>query len=156
MDIDIVRKKRLVDLSHTVSNGLVTYRGLPAPIICDFMSREESRGKYAPGTEFHIGKIEMVANTGTYVDAPFHRFVGGKDLAELPLSSLADLDAVLVRPNMSHGRAIGADVFAGFNLSGKAVLVHTGWSRHWATERYCRATSQGGGSGSRWHRLSQY
>jgi kynurenine formamidase len=136
MGINSDRKNRLVDLSHTVKHGLVTYKGLPAPVICDFMSREESRGKYAPGTEFQIGKIEMVANTGTYVDAPFHRFAGGKDLAELPLSSLAELDAVLIRPNMKHGRAIGADSFSGFDLSGKAVLVHTGWSRHWATEQY--------------------
>jgi arylformamidase len=136
MGVNTVRKNRLVDLSHTVKHGLVTYKGLPAPIICDFMSREESRGKYSPGTEFHIGKIEMVANTGTYVDAPFHRFADGKDLAELPLSSLAELDAVVIRPNMKHGRAIEIESFSGVDLGGKAILVHTGWSRHWATEQY--------------------
>jgi arylformamidase len=136
MRLGTARKNRLVDLSHSVEHGLVTYKGLPAPILCDFMSREESRGKYAPGTEFHIGKIEMVANTGTYVDAPFHRFANGKDLAELPLSSLAELDGILVRPNMSSGRAIDANEFSGFELNGKAVLIHTGWSRHWATEQY--------------------
>jgi kynurenine formamidase len=136
MGANTIRKNRLVDLSHTVKHGLVTYKGLPAPVICDFMSREESKGKYALGTEFQIGKIEMVANTGTYVDAPFHRFASGKDLAELPLSSLAELDAVLIRPNMDHGPAIGADSFSGFDLSGKAILIHTDWSRHWATEQY--------------------
>lgn len=129
-------RSTLVDLSHTVEHGLVTYRGLPAPIVCDYLSREESRRLYAPGTEFQIGKIEMVANTGTYVDAPFHRFAAGKDLAGLPLSSLAELDAVVFRPDLSRGRAIGAEALSGHEVSGRAVLIHTGWSRHWATERY--------------------
>src|SRR5512138_726724 len=88
---------QLVDLSHTIEHGLITYKGLPGPIICDFMSREESRAHYAPGTKFHIGKIEMVANTGTYLDSPFHRYEDGKDLSELPLERLADLDAVVIR-----------------------------------------------------------
>src|SRR5215216_3822908 len=87
----------MIDLSHTIEEGLITYKGIPAPIICDFLSREESRKRYAPGTEFHIGKIEMVANTGTYVDSPFHRYADGKDLSELPLSSIADLDCIVFR-----------------------------------------------------------
>ncbi len=78
-------KRSLMDLSHTVEHGMVTYKGLPAPIICDYLSREASRARYAPGTEFHIGKIEMVANTGTYVDSPFHRYADGLDLSQLPL-----------------------------------------------------------------------
>ena len=127
---------RLVDLSHTVEHGLVTYKGLPAPIICDYLSREASRALYAPGTEFHIGKIEMVANTGTYLDSPFHRYAHGRDLSELPLTSLADLPGVVVRPDIGKSRAIGASYFRGLNLSGKAVLVHTGWSAHWATDQY--------------------
>ena len=127
---------RLIDLSHAVEHGMVTYKGLPAPIICDFLSREDSKRIYAPGTEFHIGKIEMVANTGTYLDAPFHRYADGKDLSELPLESVADLDAVVVRAPVESGRAIGPEAFAGRTLLGKAVLVHTGWSRHWRTERY--------------------
>ena len=98
---------RLIDLSHAVEHGMVTYKGLPAPIICDFLSREDSKRIYAPGTEFHIGKIEMVANTGTYLDAPFHRYADGKDLSELPLESVADLDAVVVRAPVESGRAIG-------------------------------------------------
>jgi kynurenine formamidase len=128
-------KPRLIDLSHTVEHGMVTYKGLPAPIICDFLSREQSKRIYAPGTEFHIGKIEMVANTGTYLDAPFHRYADGKDLCELPLEWLADLDAIVVRAREA-GRAIGPDAFAKHKVAGKAVLVHTGWSRHWRTDRY--------------------
>jgi arylformamidase len=127
---------RLIDLSHTVEHGMVTYKGLPAPIVCDFLSREESKRIYAPGTEFHIGKIEMVANTGTYLDAPFHRNADGKDLSELPLESVADLDAIVVRAPTEAGRAVGPDAFGGRDLRGKAVLVHTGWSRHWRTDRY--------------------
>lgn len=126
----------LIDLSHTVEAGLVTYKGLPAPIICDFLSREESRHHYAEGTEFHIGQIEMVANTGTYVDSPFHRFADGKDLSELPLTSLANLETVVVRATGRDTRAIDYTAFKGLALRGKAVLVHTGWARHWRTDPY--------------------
>jgi arylformamidase len=127
----------MVDLSHTVEDGMVTYKGLPAPTICDYLSREESRRHYAEGTEFHIGKIEMVANTGTYVDAPFHRYADGKDLSELSLSSLADLEAVVISFDVSRGRAVGRELFEGLgDLSGKAVLVHTGWDANWGTEAY--------------------
>jgi kynurenine formamidase len=126
---------RFVDLSHAIEHGLVTYRGLPAPVVCDFLSREASRAHYAPGTEFHIGRIDMVGNTGTYVDAPFHRFAGRADLAELPLASLADLPAVVVDATQ-RGRAIGAEVFAGLDVRGRAVLVRTDHSAHFATERY--------------------
>src|SRR5712691_7602883 len=89
--------KQLIDLSHTIEHGMITYKGLPAPLICDFLSREQSRSVYADGTEFHIGKIELVANTGTYLDSPFHRYAHGKDMSELVLSSLADLDCIVVR-----------------------------------------------------------
>jgi arylformamidase len=126
---------KLVDLSHEVEHGMVTYKGLPAPIICDFLSREESRKNYAEGTQFHIGKIEMVANTGTYVDSPFHRFADGMDLSELPLESLANLEGALVHAQ-KYGRAIPASAFQGLELSGKAVLIHTGWSRYWRTDEY--------------------
>lgn len=125
----------LVDLSHTLSDGLITYKGLPAPIICDYLSREASRAAYAPGTEFHIGKIEMVANSGTYVDAPFHRYQGGKDISQLALASLANLDAIVIRVPAAL-KAIDAAHFQGQDVSGKAVLVHTGWSAHWNTENY--------------------
>jgi arylformamidase len=127
---------KLVDLSHTIEHGLITYKGLPGPIICDYMSREQSRAHYAPGTEFHIGKIEMVANTGTYLDSPFHRYANGKDLSELPLEKLAHLPAIKI-VSSSGKRAIDASVFARQkDLSGKAVLVETGWSRHFNTPQY--------------------
>jgi arylformamidase len=127
---------RLIDVSHVVEHGMVTYKGLPAPIICDYLSREASRTRYAPGTEFQIGRIEMVANTGTYVDAPFHRYGDGMDLAELPLESLADLDCLVARISGATDRPIDRLPFSADEVRGRAVLVHTGWARHWRTERY--------------------
>ncbi|HEU4647534.1 MAG TPA: cyclase family protein [Gemmatimonadales bacterium] len=126
---------RHIDLSHAVEHGMVTYPGLPGPVICDYLSREASRAIYAPGVEFQIGRIEMVANTGTYIDSPFHRYADGADLARLPLEVLAGLPTVVVQaPGAS--RAIGPEAFSGLQLEGKAVLIHTGWSRHWRTPEY--------------------
>jgi len=125
-----------IDMSHTIENGLVTYKGLPAPVICDYLSREESRKRYAPGTEFQIGKIEMVTNTGTYIDVPFHRYAHGKDLSQVTLTAFVDLDGVVFRTDYRSGLAIDASVFQGHELQGRAVLVHTGWDAHWNTERY--------------------
>jgi len=125
-----------VDLSHTIYGGLITYKGLPAPVICDFLSLEESRKFYDEGTSFQIGRIEMVANTGTYLDSPFHRFEHGKDLSELELSALVGLDAVVARVTGLTGRSIDREVFLPLDVRGKAVLVETGWARHWATEQY--------------------
>lgn len=129
-------EQRLVDVSHTIEHGLVTYKGLPAPVICDFLSREESRRHYGAGTEFQIGKIEMVANTGTYLDSPFHRYADGLDLSQLPLSSLANLDAVVVRAPDKFGAGIDAAYFRNVDVKGKAVLVHTGWDARWGSEGY--------------------
>jgi arylformamidase len=128
--------KQFVDVSHTVEHGLITYRGLPAPVICDYLSREDSRKLYASGTEFHIGRIEMVANTGTYLDSPFHRYEDGRDLSQLALASLADLDGVVVNAASTQGRALGRAAFDNMDVKGKAVLVHTGWDAHWRTDRY--------------------
>ena len=126
----------LIDVSHTVESGMITYKGLPAPIICDFLSFDKSHEHYAEGTEFNIGKIEMVANTGTYVDSPFHRFRDGADLSQLELSSLADLEGIVVRATCRTSRAIDVTAFENVPVSGKAVLVHTGWDRHWRSDRY--------------------
>jgi kynurenine formamidase len=115
---------------------MITYKGLPAPVICDYLSREQSREKYAAGTEFQIGRIDMVANTGTYVDSPFHRYSDGKDLSELPMESLADLDCVVLRAGERGGRSLGRELVKGIALQGKAVLVHTGWAAHWRTDTY--------------------
>ncbi|GHO61932.1 hypothetical protein KSC_008240 [Ktedonobacter sp. SOSP1-52] len=126
----------LVDLSHTIEHGLVTYKGLPAPIICDYLSREESKKQYASGTQFQIGKIEMVTNTGTYLDCPFHRYEHGKDLSEVGVERLADLEGIVIRVDHKETFAINADFFRGKELRGRAVLVHTGWDNYWNTEQY--------------------
>ena len=126
---------RLIDVSHEVGDGVVTYPGLPAPIVCDFLSREESTSHYSAGTTFQIGRIDLVANTGTYVDSPFHRFEDGADLAELDLAKLADV-AGLVVDARGKGRALGPELFDGLPLTDCAVLVRTGWDRHWATPAY--------------------
>ncbi|HVQ47655.1 MAG TPA: cyclase family protein [Gemmatimonadales bacterium] len=125
-----------IDVSHEIEHGMVTYPGLPGPLICDYLSREASRSQYAAGVEFQINKIEMVANTGTYLDAPFHRYADGADLAQLPLECVANLDAVVVRAAPGNERSISAGAFRGMDLKGKAVLVRTGWDRHWRTAQY--------------------
>jgi kynurenine formamidase len=112
---------------------MVTYKGLPAPVISDFLSREDSRSHYDAGTEFHIAKIDMVANTGTYLDSPFHRYARGKDLAHLDLSSIANVDGMVIR---CSDRAISEQVLAGIDVKDKAVLFHTGWDQHWRTDTY--------------------
>jgi len=126
----------LLDLSHAIEHGTRTYPGLPPPSISEFLTREDARARYAPGTEFSIGRIDMVGNTGTYLDAPFHRYADGTDLAGLALSRLADLPGVVVRAASRSDRPLGPEIFEGRELSGRAVLVHTGWSRHWGTEAY--------------------
>jgi arylformamidase len=128
--------RRLIDLSHEVEDGMITYKGLPAPVISDFLSRERSRATYAEGTEFHIGKIEMVANTGTYLDAPSHRFADGADLSGLALESVAELDAVLIDVSGRQRRNVSRGDFGTTDLRGKAVLVRTGWDAFWRTDRY--------------------
>jgi kynurenine formamidase len=128
-------RARLVDLSHAVSHGLVTYPGLPAPVVSEHLTREASRGRYAPGTEFRIGRIEMVGNTGTYLDAPSHRFGEGTDLAGLPLESLADLPGAVVDV-LAGARRIGPAALPARELRGFAVLFRTGWSRHFGKPEY--------------------
>jgi kynurenine formamidase len=128
--------KRIVDLSHVIEHGMTTYPGLPGPHICDFWTREGSAVNYDDGSSFQIGRIDMVANTGTYLDSPFHRYAEGKDLSELPLESLADLLGIVVRQPWEPQLAVDVPSFEGLNVRGKAVLVHTGWDRHWRTDRY--------------------
>jgi arylformamidase len=125
-----------IDLSHVVEDGMVTYPGLPTPVICDFLSREQSRAQYAEGTEFQIGAIELCANTGTYLDSPFHRYPDGIDLAGLPLERLAELDGVVVDVSGQAGRPIERTQLEPYQLGGKAVLIRTGWDRHWGAEAY--------------------
>lgn len=126
---------RFVDLSHTITDQTITYKGLPAPIICDYLSRQESAAHYEDGTTFQIGSLEMVGNTGTYLDAPFHRYKGGKDVSKLFLSDVAELEGVCIRiPD--DVQKIDQRYFHDCDLKNKAVIVHTGWSRHWNKEQY--------------------
>jgi kynurenine formamidase len=131
-----VEEKRIVDLSHVIEHGMTTYPGLPGPQMCDFWSREDSAKNYDDGSSFQIGRIDMLANTGTYVDSPFHRYADGADLADLPLPSLADVPGIVVRRPWENDLATGAENFGELDVHGKAVLVHTGWDRHWRTDRY--------------------
>jgi len=124
----------LVDLSHTIEHGMITYDGLPAPSISDFLSRDASRSRYGKDTEFHIGKIDMVANTGTYMDAPSHRFASGADVAGIDLGAIADVPAIIHRA--AGRRSIDTKDIDALSLRGKALLIHTGWSQHWRTPKY--------------------
>jgi len=132
----VAEARRFVDLSHTIEDGMITYKGFPAPLVCDHLSHAASRANYAPGTEFQIGRIEMVGNTGTYIDSPYHRYADGDDVADFALDSIAAVDAVVVRVAGARDRAIPRSAFVPFDVRGKAVLVHTGWDRHWRTDQY--------------------
>lgn len=127
---------RIVDLSHVIEDGMTTYPSLPPPRICDFWTREGSAANYEDGSSFQIGRIDMVANTGTYLDSPFHRYAEGKDLADLPLNSLADLPGLVIRQPWDKDIAVDLPALQGREVRGRAVLVHTGWDRHWRTDRY--------------------
>ncbi len=123
----------LIDLSHDIEDGMITYPGLPAPAISAHLSRESSRERYRGEAEFHIARIEMIANTGTYIDAPYHRFPDVDDIGQLPLANVAFLRGIVVR---LERRALEVDALRGLDLAGRAVLVHSGWSRHWRTAAY--------------------
>jgi kynurenine formamidase len=124
----------LVELSHVIEHDMITYPGLPGPDISNHLEFDDSHSTYAEGTEFAIGRISMVANTGTYLDTPAHRYRDGHDLSRLPLARCAMLPAVVVSCGAPH--AIGPGAFGGVEVGGRAVLLSTGWDRHWATERY--------------------
>ncbi|MDL9979425.1 cyclase family protein [Microbacterium candidum] len=127
---------RVVDLSHPIRAGLVTYPGLPEPVITPHLTREDSRARYAPGTEFAMDVITMIGNTGTYLDSPFHRYADGRDLAGLELSSLVGLRAEVFHLEDVRARGIRAETLADRDVRGAAVLLHTGWDRHFGTPAY--------------------
>jgi kynurenine formamidase len=133
---DPPKARRIVELSHRIHAGMVTYPGLPGPEISDHLTREASQAGYARGTSFQIGRIAMVANTGTYLDTPYHRFADGYDLAGLPVERFADLPGVVVRLTDHPGPAIGSELFTPYDVTGRAVLVHSGWDRHFGTDAY--------------------
>jgi arylformamidase len=126
---------KFIELSHIIADGMTTYNGLPGPIIRDYLSRDASRQHYAAETTFQIGKIEMVANTGTYIDAPFHRYEEGRDLSQLEIASVANLDGLVIQADQTN-RAVRPEIFKDRDVKGKAVLIHTGWDRHWGTDGY--------------------
>ncbi|MGC1210501.1 MAG: cyclase family protein [Micromonospora sp.] len=127
--------RKLIELSHVISDGMVTLPGWPAPRISDWLTREASRARYAPGTEFHVARIDMIANTGTYLDAPSHRWADGPDLTGMPLDRLADLPGIVVRVP-ADTRAVDRLMLAPYDVAGRAVLLHTGWDAHFGTDRY--------------------
>lgn len=127
---------RIVDVSHIIEAGMTTYPGLPGPVVTDHLSREASRDSYAEGTTFQIGRIELVANTGTYVDTPFHRYIDGQDLASTPLERFVDLDGLVIDATSRTERRIDEGVFRGVDVRGKAVLIRTGWDVNWRTPQY--------------------
>ena len=127
--------RKLIDLSHVIEDGMITYKGLPAPIVCDWLSFDDSHSHYDPGTEFSMQTATLHSNTGTYMDTPRHRYRDGHDLCGLPLERVCDVDGICVDATRED-RRIGAKVFAGLYLAGKAVLVRTGWDRHWRTDQY--------------------
>lgn len=126
---------KIIDLSHTIVDGMVTYPGITPPKICDFLSREESKSLYSLGVTFCINEISMPANTGTYIDSPFHRFKEGIDLSQIPLDSVVNLEIVVCK-TIKNNREIGVNYFKELDITGKAVLIDTGWSKHWGSEQY--------------------
>ncbi len=128
--------KKLVDLSHVIEPGMVTYKGLPGPLVCDYWTRQASAALYDDGSSFQIGRIDMVANTGTYLDCPFHRYADGADLAQIGLAAMAGLEGLVIRKPQTSGLAIDVADVAGIDVRGMAVLFHTGWDEHWRTDAY--------------------
>ncbi|MFT4215146.1 MAG: cyclase family protein [Microbacterium sp.] len=144
---------RIVDLSHRIRAGLVTYPGLPAPVITPHLTREDSRGKYAPGTEFAMDVITMIGNTGTYLDAPFHRYADGADLAGLDLETLVGLRTEVFHLQDAwtpERRGVGTNALADRDVRGAAVLLHTGWDRHFGTPSYGRGAPFLTAEGAQW------
>ncbi|MFG1848882.1 cyclase family protein [Micromonospora carbonacea] len=131
----VTGRRRLVELSHVISDGMTTLPGWPTPRVTEWLTREASRANYAPGTEFQVGRIEMIANTGTYVDTPAHRWADGADLTGVGLDRLADLPGTVVKVPAGT-RAVDRPLLAPHEVAGRAVLLHTGWSAHFGTDRY--------------------
>ena len=127
---------RYVDLSHEIADGMITYKGLPAPLICDYLSREDSFPYYDGETSFSIGKVEMVGNTGTYMDCPFHRYPDGKDFSDFFLTDMADLEGIKIKVPYRDSLAIDRPYFEGHELEGKAILIETGWASYWGKDAY--------------------
>jgi arylformamidase len=148
--VSVTASRRLIELSHVITQGMTTYPGLPGPEIGPHLTRAESRAIYAPGTEFEIDRISMVGNTSTYLDTPYHRYAGGHDLSVLPLEKVADLPAVVVRTAGSGQRAVDVGALVPFDVTGKAVLLHTGGDEHFGTSLYAHDAPFLTAPGARW------
>ncbi|MDA1359544.1 cyclase family protein [Glycomyces luteolus] len=133
--------RKLVELNHPITEGMTTYPGMPGPAITPYLTWEESKSHYEEGTEFSIGRIEMIANTGTYLDTPSHRYRDGYDLAGLDLAKVADVPATVINLSGAETRAIGPEALAAHVVGGTAVLLRTDWSRHWGTDAYLDTAS---------------
>lgn len=131
-----MRSKKYVDLSHNIEHGMVTYKGIPAPVIRDFLTREESKRMYDEDTEFHIGLIEIASNTGTYINVPFHRYAQGADLSEISLGTLAGIDGICINAMADKPTAIDESYFTYPDFKDKAVLIYTGWDVYWRSDKY--------------------
>lgn len=129
----------LVDLSHLIKNGMEIGPGYPVPEVSDFLTYEESESRYAPGVTFHIGRVDMVANTGTYMDSPAHRYAGKADISALPIDLVADLEGILIRMSGMEGRAIDVHALIPYHIRGRAVLIETGHAKMWGTPDYFKA-----------------
>jgi arylformamidase len=145
-----VSERRIIDLSHPIREGMITYPGLPGPEMTDHLTRARAEEAYGPGVTFHIGRISMVANTGTYLDTPFHRYADGDDLAAIAVSRLVDLEGIVVRVTGATNRAVDAPQLAPYEVAGRAVLLHTGWDRTWGTPEYGRANPHVTEAATRW------
>jgi arylformamidase len=132
--VQVPESRHFVELSHVIREGMVTYPGLPAPIITPHLTREDSKSRYAPGTEFAMDIMTLIGNTGTYLDSPWHRYEGGADLAGLSLDTLVDLPTEVFR--LASGRSVEPELLAGRDLAGRAVLLDTGWDEHFGTPTY--------------------
>jgi arylformamidase len=128
--------RTIIDLSHRIEAGMVTNPGMPVPEFFDHLTRDEAERVYAPGVRFHIGRISMIANTGTYIDSPFHRYDDATDLSGLAMNAIADVPGVVVRVANTGRRAIDVADLEHIDVKGRAVLIHTNWAQHWRTERY--------------------
>ena len=127
---------QLIDLSHTIFDGIQTIKNIPGPIICDFWERESTAKNYSDGSTFQMGKIEMISNTGTYMDCPFHRYADGHDLSGLPLKNCVNLPTIIVDAPYQNGLAVDVSFFKNLDVRKKAILVRTGWSEFFNTEKY--------------------
>jgi len=126
----------LIDLSHPIEDGMRVYPGLPSPRVGATLDHDASRPRYEGKAEFHLGEYALTGAAGTYLDSPFHRHRELGDLASLELARLVGLPGI----SLDHLGAAGPEPFAtevtDEELTGRAVVLRTGWSERWGTDSY--------------------